>query len=57
MIVGVLITCHTQYNKLKIIHPTQQKVVQQVELFVLIYFKGYMFRNTAIFRPTYIKHQ
>jgi hypothetical protein len=42
-------------NKLKIIHPTQQKSVQQVELFVLLYFEGDMFRHTAIFKPTYIK--
>jgi hypothetical protein len=35
-------------NKLKIIHPTQQKVVQQVELFVLIYFKGWIIFNLLL---------
>jgi hypothetical protein len=30
---------------------TSKSFVQQMVLLVLIYFKGYMFRHTAIFRP------
>jgi hypothetical protein len=33
------------------------KIVLQVVLLVLFNYKGDMFRHTAIFRPTYIKHQ